>query len=86
MNLRIEAPELYLDTGQLLALDDARGITIRPREGMVWITEEGEPCDFVVGAGEAFVVARGGRTLVQAMVPARVALRTAPPRPAANDA
>jgi hypothetical protein len=41
----------------------------------VWITEEGEPRDFVVGPGEAFLVTRAGRTLVQAMAPAHVALR-----------
>jgi len=75
MNLQIEAPVLALETGQLLSLDDARGTSIQSRLGTVWITEEGELRDFVVGPGEAFLVTRPGRTLVQAMAPAHVALR-----------
>jgi hypothetical protein len=52
----------------------------------VWITEEGEPRDFVVGPGEAFVVTRPGRTVVQAMAATRVALRGEAMPCAANDA
>jgi hypothetical protein len=85
MHLRLDAPVLALEAGQLFALDDARGTRIQPREGTLWITEEGEPKDFVVGPGEAFVVARAGRTLVQAVAPARVALTSANEPIAAND-
>lgn len=86
MNLTPEALDLCLDEDQLLALDDACGTTIRPREGRLWITEEGEPRDFVVGPGEAFVVTRAGRTLVQAVAPTRVALRSGARVGASNDA
>lgn len=79
MNLRLDSPVLSLAAGQLVALDDARGTRIQPREGTVWITEEGEARDFVVGRGESHVVRRGGRTLVQAIVDSRVALRDADP-------
>ena len=75
MNLRLEAPVLSLEAGQLVSLDDACGTRIQSRDGAVWITEEGEPRDFVVGPGEAFVVTRPGRTVVQAMAATRVALR-----------
>jgi hypothetical protein len=73
MNLKLESPVLTLGAGQLLALDDARGTRIQPREGSVWITEEGETQDFIVEAGQAFVVKRRGRTLVQAVVDSRIA-------------
>lgn len=75
MNLRLEAPVLALEPGEILSLDDACGMRIHAREGTVWVTEEGERRDFVVGPGEAFRVRRGGRTLVQAMAAALVALR-----------
>ena len=75
MNLQLEAPVLALETGQIFSLDNACGTSIQPRRGTVWITEEGEARDFVVGPGEAFLVTRRGRTLVQAMAPAHVALR-----------
>ncbi len=86
MNLRLEAPVLSLEAGQLFTLDDARGTTIRPCEGTVWITEEGEAEDFIVGPGDAFLVRRSGRTLVQAMAASRVALRDRDFPCAANDA
>ena len=86
MNLQLEAPVLALEAGQIFSLDDACGTSIQAWAGTVWITEEGEPRDFVVGPGEAFVVTRAGRTLVQAVAPARVALRDGPMPCAANDA
>ena len=85
MNLRLEAPDLCLEAGQFFSLDDACGTRIQSHEGTVWITEEGEPRDFVVGPGDAFLVTRPGRTLVQAMVASRVALRDEDMPCAAND-
>lgn len=85
MNLRLEAPVLALEMGQLFALDDACGTRIEAREGTVWITEEGEARDIVVGPGEEFLVTRDGRTLVQAMAASRVALYDEDLPCAAND-
>jgi hypothetical protein len=86
MNLRLDAPLLTLEAGQLLSLDDACGTRIEPREGSVWITEEGEARDFVVGPGEAFLVTRRGLTLVQALHATRLALADDDLPCAANDA
>ena len=85
MNLRLEAPVLSLEAGQLFCLDDACGTRIQSREGTVWITEEGEPLDFVIGPGEAYLVTRPGRTLVQAIGRSRVALQDLHIPCAAND-
>ena len=85
MNLRLDSPVLSLAAGQIVALDGARGTRIQPREGTLWITEEGEAQDFVVGEGEAHVVRRSGRTLVQAIVDSRVALRDAHMPPVAGE-
>lgn len=75
MNLALEAPVLSLGAGHVVTLDDACGTRISSREGTVWITQEGELRDFVVGPGDAFLVTRSGRTLVQAMEAALVSLR-----------
>ncbi|MBK6981319.1 MAG: DUF2917 domain-containing protein [Betaproteobacteria bacterium] len=85
MNLRLESPLLALHAGQLVTLDDACGTRIHSREGTVWITQEGERRDFVVGPGDAFLVTRPGRTLVQAMDAALVGLRDEDLPCAAND-
>ena len=40
------------------------GLVIRVRKGQVWITQSGDPQDYVVGAGERFVADRSGRVVV----------------------
>jgi len=67
MNLDLERPTLSLDAGQVVALDDAEGSRISARLGTVWVTFEGSIKDVILGPGESIIVARNGRTLVQAL-------------------
>ena len=67
MNLNLERPTLSLDAGQVVALDDAEGSRISARLGTVWVTFEGSIKDVILGPGESIIVARNGRTLVQAL-------------------
>src|SRR6185436_10533075 len=73
---------LRLETGQVLSLDDAWGTRIRTRIGTVWVTEEGDIDDHIVGAGDARLVAHDGRTVVQALAPSWISIED----DAANDA
>jgi hypothetical protein len=75
MNLQMNAPILALETGQVVTLDDAAGIRISTQCGVVWVTEEGDRDDHIVGPGETLVVERGGRTLVQALQTSRIQLQ-----------
>ena len=77
MQVSLKEPRVALEPGEVLTLDDAAGTRIHARLGQVWITEEGSPKDYVLGPGEAFTVARGGRTVVQAMKSAWVSLAAA---------
>jgi len=63
MELQSAAPVLALAAGEVLTLDDARGVRIQARIGSLWVTEEANLRDHVVGPGETHVVTRGGRTL-----------------------
>ena len=67
MNLNLKQPTIALEPGQVVALDDAQGTRIATRVGSVWVTEEGERRDHVIGPGDQMVIARPGRTLVQAL-------------------
>ena len=49
MQLQLKAPTIALETGQVVTLDDARGTRIVTRVGTVWVTEEGDTRDHVVG-------------------------------------
>ena len=83
MNLSLHTPELALDTGQVLSLDDAEGVRIRARTGTVWVTEEGSAKDHIVAAGDTLIVEHAGRTVVQALQPAWLSIGEG--EPAAND-
>ena len=84
MQLQLQAPTLTLETGQVVTLDDACGTRITTRTGTVWVTEEGDMRDHVVGPGEALVLTRNGRTLVQALRTSWISLVDGPCG-AAND-
>lgn len=75
MELHIDRPLIALETGQVVTLDDAAGTRVTARYGKVWVTEEGSPDDHIVNPGEAYVLGRDGRTVVQALEPAWVALQ-----------
>ena len=75
MTLNLDRPVLALDAGQVLSLDDAAGARISVRLGAVWVTYEGSLKDVVLSPGESLVVAKDGRTLVQALKPAYVSIQ-----------
>jgi len=83
MQLSLRKPNVSLDTGEVLTLQDAEGTSILARTGTVWVTEEGSSEDRILGPGESAVVNRAGRTVVQALKPAWISLGEAI---AANDA
>ena len=75
MDLILERPVIALQPGQVVTLDDAKGVRIRATEGPVWVTYEAGGKDFIVGPGEVLTVARDGRTVVQAMATTHVSLQ-----------
>ena len=82
MRLHSANPALYLEHGEVVTLDDAEGVRIGARTGMVWVTQEGRFEDDIMSPGEALIVANPGRTIVQAL---RSAWITIDSREAAND-
>ena len=74
MKLEIASGALKLSRGQTLKLTDSAGSTICAREGTVWITEENNRKDVVLGPGGCHVIGKSGLTLVQAFADASVSL------------
>lgn len=56
---------------QVLVIDGSRQASLRVLSGAAWLTQEGEAGDSVVPAGGQVALGRG-RTLVEALGPARV--------------
>jgi hypothetical protein len=74
MTTKTESPLVVLQAGEVISLDDARGVRIGTRIGTVRVTEEGDIDDHIVGPGDARVIAHDGRTVVQALAPSWIAI------------
>jgi hypothetical protein len=68
---------LGLTHGSLLRIEDGQHILIYVWEGEVWLTEEGERVDRIVGPGEWYRLERNGATVAYALKRSTVTL-TAP--------
>ena len=55
-----------LTARQSLALADIEGTTLRVTRGRVWITQENDTRDIVLGPGETWVVEHRGLTIIEA--------------------
>lgn len=73
-----------LRKGQLLALRGRRGARIESRRGAVWVTQDGDPNDVVLDAGEAHVLDHDAPVLIQALDAACVAVQAPAADPAAR--
>ena len=76
---------MRLDAGRSLRLQDARGVAIRAARGVLWVTQEGDSRDHVVGLLERFVIDHDGLTMVSAVTQAEVRLERPGGVPAARD-
>jgi hypothetical protein len=65
-----------LEQGDVLPLDNAAGVRVASLSGSLWLTEERGAGDVILRAGESYAVATEGRTLVQALSAARVAVES----------
>ena len=75
MELHLDSPMVALEPGQVISLDDAEGFRILASRGTVWVTEEDDLRDHIIGPGDALVIAKPGRTVVQALAPAWISIR-----------
>ena len=57
---------IELDAREVVTLPDVRGATLRVTRGTLWITQEGDPQDVVLRAGDSWGVERIGLTVVEA--------------------
>ncbi len=53
--------------GSVLRIEQGRGVVVSVRAGAVWLTQEGDPADYVLRAGEALRLDRDGLALASAL-------------------
>lgn len=65
---------LLLGKGSLLRIADGRDMVLYVRSGVVWVTQEKDPRDRYLHAGDWFTVSSAGLTLVSALRASALAL------------
>lgn len=74
MNSDFDRAPITLGKDMLLQLRDAVGTGVGLFEGLVWITQHGDPRDILLEAGESFVFDRPGLAIVQALLASKLLL------------
>jgi len=72
MNLMTDDLQATLRNGQTLCLRDALGLEIRVTEGSLWLTQERDAQDHVIGTGGSFRIIRRGAVVLTALRGARM--------------
>lgn len=63
-----------LKPGAVVSIDDGAGMFVYVWEGTVWLTEDGDPRDQVVSAGQWARLSRRGRAVLSALGDSAIAL------------
>jgi DUF2917 family protein len=74
MDIRLEHTSVKLSERDTISVVDGKGARIAVTDGSVWITQEHDPRDILLTAGESFILDRDGTTIVEALIDAEVAL------------
>ena len=79
MRIEFNQKELCLKKNQLVKVRGGIGHTVLCHSGSIWVTQDGDPRDVVLGAGQVFTLDRSGPALLQAFESGSVSIRRAAP-------
>jgi DUF2917 family protein len=74
MQLEIKRSTFTLGPAALLAVDDGAGTRIVCHSGVLWITQEGDVKDSIVGPGDVFTIRKPGHTVITALEPSTLSV------------
>ncbi len=77
MNLELNQDELCLKPKQLVKVRGGAGHVIVCHSGSLWLTQDRDRRDIVLGAGESFTLDRDGLALVQALEQSAISIAPA---------
>ena len=67
--------DLVLEHGDIICINgDARNMEVSCATGRLWVTQQGDPNDYILAPGDRLVINRNGRIAVTAMNHARLHL------------
>jgi hypothetical protein len=74
MKIKLSPSVVCLPKRQTLTLANGAGVRVVARSGVVWVTQDHDARDTVLNAGESVAFETPGPVIVQALVPALVAV------------
>ncbi len=74
MNIELNQNGLCLKRNQVVTVRGGLGHSIVCDSGIVWVTQDGDPRDIILRAGQSFTIDRNGPTLVQAFEPGTISI------------
>ena len=72
MDIRLEHSAVKLTERGTISVVDGKGTRVAVTVGTVWITQDEDRRDVLLGSGESFVLDRDGTTIVEALADAIV--------------
>ena len=61
-----------LRAGEFLRIEDGAGRSLAVFDGLVWVTQDGDPCDAFVARGQTFTLDRQGLAVIEALTDTRL--------------
>lgn len=59
--------EIVMDKGEIICIDgDARELEVTSLSGTLWVTQTGDPNDYIISSGNSFRISQKGRIAVTA--------------------
>ena len=81
MNTDLNPAATRLAKGKLQRLQDSRGLRVLCLGGTLWLTQEGDPRDIILEAGDEFVIDHDGASFLSALADSSVLLLCPSPAP-----
>jgi hypothetical protein len=72
MNIELSQDGVCLKKNQVVKVHSGLGYSIACERGSVWVTQDGDPRDVILHAGETFTLDREGPALLQAFEPGAI--------------
>ena len=74
MNIALDSSILHLERDGLIAVRDGRGTRVTCVSGTLWITQDHDTHDNIIGSGESLTIDYTGLTLLTALEPTELQL------------
>ena len=85
MNIKFDRANVHLDADRFLKLEHSRGTQVKCTRGSLWITQDDDTRDYVLGPGQVLELEHGGDALVFALMDSDVMLASPQAEPSPLD-